>query len=197
MTSKLLLTFTDGLELESAVFQHPLLKRPRAAYRSNRVFSCKPHCDTSTIQWSSAVKALCILLLRNLGSTDLNFSLCGARGSAASSLDFALGKEPEWMKDLFGTDSTGKSLALRLFLRLNPEGKKSGPFIVRVNDAALPKQNIAIIVNKKQIKEPSCLRNYAMKIENESWSSDNQSLDINPLDRSIEMFGSLESGWNT
>lgn len=72
-----------------------------------------------SFQWTPAVKAVCVLFLQVLARSlsELTYTealISGMRGSLASSLDYAIDKEPQWLCDMFGLDSAGKSNLRRL-----------------------------------------------------------------------------------
>src|SRR5262249_44176847 len=86
--------------------------------------------------WSSAVPALTVLTLRTAAykfsaNSDLESArfpvLEGAENSLASSLDFALSKQPNWILDMFGQTYSGASTLRKLLRRQNSERKRSGP----------------------------------------------------------------------
>lgn len=65
--------------------------------------------NAGTFQWTPGVKALTVVFLTAISRSTLDrktFSplLAGERGSLASSLDYALNKQPEWLFDMFGAD---------------------------------------------------------------------------------------------
>ena len=98
-------------------------------------------------QWTSAVKAMTLLLLRHrLIHSELPTiaSIEGSLGSLACSLDYALSKEPTWICDIFGWNQNGHAKARELFLRVNPERKRPGPVMIGVNKNMLPSENIDI-----------------------------------------------------
>ena len=110
-----------------------------------------------TFLWSPAVKALSVLLIsakltRGYNSEVQPGSLRGQRGSLASSLDYAISKQPEWILDMFGTVSTGVSYSRRLILRLNSECKHAGPVILTIDKRLLPPDQIQIFVESRLIE---------------------------------------------
>lgn len=106
--------------------------------------------NAGTFQWTSAVRALCILMIRaklaNLLGVDFNTAVIhGDQGSLAASLDYALTKQPAWLRDIFGTDSTGKTLAHRIINRTNSHRKRPGPVVLCINERAISPDNIKVI----------------------------------------------------
>lgn len=76
--------------------------------------------DSRVFQWTPAVKALAILLLsaRIDGSFDDNIGkgeLIGGKGSLASTLDYAISKQPAWITDVFGTYNGGNCYLRKLY----------------------------------------------------------------------------------
>lgn len=86
-----------------------------------------------TFSWTRAVRALSILALRTyLARHDSSIAplISGVRGSLAASLDYSLSKEPQWLLDMFGVDSTGRARARKFIRRENPERKRPGPVTI-------------------------------------------------------------------
>lgn len=99
-----------------------------------------------SFQWTSAVKALSLLLVRASLSPQ-NSAIQGHVGSLAASLDYAISKQPAWITEMFGCDQQGISFARRLILRTNPERKRPGPVVLAVNHVYLPSAAIEIFTN--------------------------------------------------
>lgn len=98
--------------------------------------------STGSFQWTEAVKALAELLLSyHIEGTN---TLVGFKGDSSVSLDYALSKPPVWMKELFLLDENGISSLRRLFHRVNPEAKLSGPTAVSINTNLVSRQDIEI-----------------------------------------------------
>lgn len=98
--------------------------------------------NAGSFQWTSAVRALCVLMLKaaiskNRDVPESELILLGGQGSLAASLDFAISKQPAWLTDMFGTDSGGIAHVRRFVLRSNPERKRPGPVVLRFNQVAL------------------------------------------------------------
>lgn len=148
-----LLQFTSGpaeVALEHAVVE--IGGETLAVYRGQAVVAHR----STVFPWSSAVRALCILLLRYIVNPDEeNATLVGEARSHAAALDSAISKEPQWLVDLFGVDVGGRSRARKLFYRLNPERKRPGPVTIGVRTGAIPRSNIRIKVDGEPVKCPS------------------------------------------
>lgn len=108
-----------------------------------------------SFQWSPAVRALCALVLRyhlyarEAISPEAGF-IRGGRGSNAASLDYALGKQPQWLHEIFGTCPKGNARARALIRRINPERKAGGEVILHLNSMALPASSIRIFNNTRE-----------------------------------------------
>jgi hypothetical protein len=104
-----------------------------------------PFRAAGSFQWTSAVKALALLLAK----TRLNPTaalLRGENASLAASLDYAISKQPSWLTEMFGCDQQGISFARRLILRTNPERKRPGPVTLGINQLFLKADQINIFV---------------------------------------------------
>lgn len=124
-----------------------------------------------TFQWTQAVQGMSILALRTAALAKYG---CGAitvmegyEGSPASSLDYAIGKLPVWMLDVFGADRFGLPLAKRLFRRTNPERKRSGPVSISFNENVLPPSQIEIFFDGNLVTDQEKLLQAAQLLENE------------------------------
>ena len=104
--------------------------------------------SAGSFQWTSAVKALSLLLVKARIACSDSF-IQGETGSMAASLDLAISKQPTWLKDMFGCDQDGLTLARRMILRTNPERKRPGPVSLGLNSNYLDAKNIAIIIDDK------------------------------------------------
>ena len=114
-------------QLQGLHFSHPLLDHDRYSVRGK---STGATLATGSFQWTAAVQAVALLLMRGLGCTLAGRARCspcliGGPGSPAASLDFAIDKEPAWMSEMFGCDAQGGNLLKRLVLRSNPHQKRS------------------------------------------------------------------------
>ena len=74
--------------------------------------------DCGCFQWTPAVQAMCILLLRSVASglrEQVFEGLIGEKATPAASLDYALQKKTSWLSDIFGFDSSNRPFAKKLF----------------------------------------------------------------------------------
>lgn len=160
----------EQLELDKIECMHPLigsriLARGRQHLPSEYI--------NGSLPWTSAVKALAILLVRTAASNeDTQDFKEGAKLSsdttqAARSLDYALSKKPAWLQDLFSVDAAGSSLAARFFIRQNSESKRPGPVIISLNDRMISGEDIEIYVKEKKIdcvKQQSKLAEHLLSV---------------------------------
>lgn len=107
-----------------------------------------------SFHWTSAVKAMAILALEY----KLSFlarrpaqPLVGERSSLASSLDYALSKETNWLSDMFGFDAHGRLLAKRLFHRTNSNRKRPGPVALAINYHLLDPESVIVELDGKKL----------------------------------------------
>lgn len=127
-----------------------------------------------TFHWSSAVKALTSLLVgsRAAQEFDCNSSgkywLVGTKGTLAASLDYALSKQPLWLFDMFGQDSSGCPHARRLVLRSNPERKRPGPVVLSLNTNFLHPSEIYVHVAGELVDSRQDLQRLALRITQEN-----------------------------
>ena len=128
----------DRPELSESRFTHPCLERPRCCVRGKQpgVFL-----ECGTFQWTRAVRAMCLLILRCKAGTGgtgdglrCGHVLSGGAGTPAVSLDDALHKQTGWLQDMFGLDGEGRPLGPRLFLRSSSGRRgRSAPVSVMLN----------------------------------------------------------------
>jgi hypothetical protein len=104
-----------------------------------------------TFQWTSAVKAVCVALLRAkvCAATAESSAISGEKGSLAASLDYALSKEPNWLGEMFGFTPAGGLIARRLFLVSNPNRKRPGPVVIVLNERVLATAEIKVSLDGK------------------------------------------------
>lgn len=152
-------------QLTKTVFAHALAGAA-AARMAVRGRDGGAYCGAGSFLWTPAVQGLSLLLL-NAAATRSEAMLIGAGKSPALSLSYAISKEPQWIGDVFGYDSSGRCLAKRLFKRTNSEGKRPGPIIVALNEKLLPSSAIEVIYEGRRITDPGYLLSLAAAIEEE------------------------------
>lgn len=109
-----------------------------------------------SFQWTPAVKAVCVFFLQALRASRMRGKsnatmISGRRGTLASSLDYAINKEPQWLCDMFGLDASGKTNLRRLIFRSNTNVRRAGPVSITLNQSALPPENIAILLDSTPV----------------------------------------------
>jgi hypothetical protein len=125
--------------------------------------------NAGTFQWTSAVRGLCILLAKakmiELRGCERNAAhIMGFQGSLAASLDYAITKQPVWIRDMFGTDANGNTLAQRLISRTNPNRKRPGPVILGLNERAVSPLDIAIVWNGRSVETVEALKTLLLNL---------------------------------
>jgi hypothetical protein len=123
-----------------------------------------------SFQWTSAVRALSAILVRGALVTreqgDPNLvALSGFGQSLASTLDYALSKQPLWTVEMCGVDMCGQSFLRRLFLRTNPERKYPGPVIINLNPRILGGEAIQVWWNGQRLTDPAAFRTLLDRVE--------------------------------
>lgn len=107
--------------------------------------------DCGTFQWTPAVKAISILLLKAAASGPEKErsapALIGGVGSPASSLDGALRKQPRWLREMFGCTKSGNARARRLFPRTNSDRRRPGPVSVNLRGTLLSPEDVTVIID--------------------------------------------------
>jgi hypothetical protein len=112
--------------------------------------------QAGSFQWTAAVKGLSLLILRTCAGQE-GMLLAGEKDSLASSLDYAISKQPIWLTEMFGCDSQGTSLAKRMILRTNPERKRPGPVVLGINQLFLRPSEISIYSHGKLCEDADLL----------------------------------------
>lgn len=139
----------QGVALEKVYFSHPLIGGMRFSVRGKLGGA---YGNALTFQWTPAVQALMLLALdEKTASEDQPAILSGGAGSAAASLDYAIGKQPAWLLDMFGVDSQGHAVIRRLIRRTNPERKRGGDVLLSLNPNQLRREQIRLFVNGVEI----------------------------------------------
>lgn len=131
--------------------------------------TCGAYRNVGTFQWTSAVRALCILMVKaklvdlSGGERDLA-TIRGDKGSFAASLDYAISKQPMWLIEMFGCDRLGISLMRRVILRSNPERKRPGPVCLSLNEKVFPPARIKAIWDGELLETASQLNRLLNKL---------------------------------
>lgn len=103
-----------------------------------------------TFQWTSGVRALCVLFLKGAlykagGCSDA--LLIGGCGTLAASLDYATSKQPTWLVDMFGADTMGRCEFGRLINRTNTERKRPGPTVISLKAGVIDDTTIEVFID--------------------------------------------------
>ena len=144
-------SWTGSCELERTIFTgHP---------SSNKIMSIRgktggAYRNVGSFQWTPGVKALTIILLQ---ARIQNAPICtplleGERGSLASSLDYALDKQPEWMYSMFGADNHGNAYLRSLILRSNSGIRRGGIVALSLDDRLLSSDSIEVYFKNVLLK---------------------------------------------
>lgn len=160
---------TDSPELLETFFRNPWTGEERRCIRGRDNGAYVHH---ENFQFTRSVLALSIFFLRAAAAKSNEDSICdfspllvGESSSPASSLDYALDKQPSWLLDMFGCDLRGASVAKHIIKRTNPGRKWAGPVALALNSNFLPEKNISILVNDEKVESREILLELAKKLE--------------------------------
>lgn len=161
---------TVDVQLVETRFEGALLKGPKISIRGK---TSGAFANVGNFQWTSAVRAFCVLCVRTvlaLGHRELRevSQISGLRGSLASSLDYALSKQPAWLREIGGLDNQGNAYVRRLIVRTNPECKRPGPVILGVNSRVLAFDRIHIFWEKTRVETVDGLRSLLSALDTEA-----------------------------
>ena len=165
MMTRVALWFNGDVNPELVTFSlsHPLLSIERTCSRGKTGGAQKKN---GSFQWTPAVQALAIFFLQAASeSAAEKVALRGFYGSPATSLDFAINKQPVWLLDMFGVTTNGTCLVNRIISRTNPGSKRPGPVELSLNESVLPSEHIEIYVNGSRVIESASLRKLSRTIE--------------------------------
>lgn len=160
--------FGDNLELNKTIFRSPSLPSPICAVRGK---TAGAYTTTTTFQWTSAVQALSILLLkavvRERSDSDAREPLLeGSSNSLAASLDAALYKQTAWL-DLLGWTASGDPLSRRILRRTNPGRRRPGPVMISLNQNLLPPSAIVVYCDNQRVTNTKTLEKFIQLIESQ------------------------------
>jgi hypothetical protein len=159
----------SDVQLIETRFEGPWTKAPTVAIRGKTLGAFK---NVGTFQWTSAVRALCVLSIRAViakSSHDaIPAQLSGLRASLAASLDYALSKQPGWVRELCGADTQGDAYMRKLIIRTNPERKRAGPVILALNERVLRAEDIRVFWERKEIRDVGQLGELLRAIDTEA-----------------------------
>ena len=157
----------NELMLHRTAFRHPLLLREAIAIRG----SVAPN-NCGNFRWSAGVRALTLLLVRQAllvqserienRSSDTSASIEGEDNSPAASLDYALSKQPIWLRDMFGISAHGVPISKLIFRRINPDRKRPGPVVIFIPHYSL---TVAIEVDGHRLTRAEDVQQCANTLE--------------------------------
>ena len=160
-------TSSTTIALNQTAFKHPLLRRELITVRGA---AAPPH--MGNFRWSQGVRALSLLVVRQALLQIQHPSrserrpepvfIEGNDSSLAASLDYALSKQPIWLRDMFGFTPQGRSIAKLLFRRINPDRKRPGPVTVFISN---PNFDVVVQVDGRTVYCPRRLRDLAEALE--------------------------------
>jgi hypothetical protein len=151
----------DRIELWQTYFKHPILDQPRFSVRGKTTGAF--HGSNGSFQWTTPVIALSVLFLNHKISflqegKNTAPVLLGNRNSMASSLAYTIDKAPNWLAEMFGTNSKG-DLLIRTLTRRSASGYRNGsPIAVSLSPNYFTADNIAVIVNNKAVESEGEIR---------------------------------------
>ncbi|RIL08741.1 MAG: hypothetical protein DCC75_08165 [Proteobacteria bacterium] len=125
---------------------------------------------TGTFQWTLALHALAILLVRTkqfcVEKRPIHEAqMEGGSNSPAASLDYAISKQPRWLLDLFGTDKDGRSHIRRFLHRTNSERRLSGNVHIAWNSQCFDPMRIEVYLDEQLLTSPENLATLATELE--------------------------------
>lgn len=153
-----------GLALERTSLQSPLL----GEINTVRGKTGGAFVQCNSFQWTPAVKALSLLILHSVSNQFQNqdqFVMRGGRGSAASSLDYAISKRNAWVMDMFGVDSRGNCLAQKYIRRSNSHRKHGEAVSISFNSQAMGLKEIRIFLNDERVSDGAALQGMIVELE--------------------------------
>ncbi len=165
MTARVGLWFSGDVSPELVQFKlsHPLLPADRVSSRGKTGGARK---GNRSFQWTPAVQSLSLLFVRFVTEfPHEEVALRGGYGSPATSLDFAINKQPAWLLDMFGLSADGACLVHRIISRTNPGSKRPGPVELTVNASVLSPGNIEVYLNGERLERIESLRAISKAIE--------------------------------
>ena len=146
-------TESGAYELERTVFARGENNIPISAVRGK---TSGAYQNVGNFQWTPGVRAVISIfltaLLRQLkNQKDVLPMLEGGRNSLASSLDYALNEQPQWLFDIFGADENANAYLRQVLLRSNA-GRKIGSLVrFTLNEKLVPPQSIKIFVENAPV----------------------------------------------
>ena len=169
---ELQLSDSKPTELLKVCFHHELLAEAISSVRGRTEGAYR---GFGSFQWTPAVQALTLLFLRQAacqtsGKGGSGALLEGSASSAASSLDYALRKQPQWMSEMFGWDRQGAPLLRRFIQRSNSDRRRNAPVALGLQPRFARECEIVVSVENRQISSTEKLSELAEDLER-NWRS--------------------------
>jgi hypothetical protein len=175
---------SSDVELIETRFEGPMSREPIVAIRGKTIGAFK---NVGTFQWTAAVRALCVLCIRSvIAAQDQNSiagQLSGTKSSLAASLDYALSKQPSWLREVCGVDAQGNAYMRKLIVRTNPERKRPGPVVLGLNERTIDINGIHIFRDRKKLTSADELHALLGTINTEAESIRELNLVLGALER--------------
>jgi hypothetical protein len=186
MTSQSLELYFAGktdVELVETRFEGGWTKGPLVAIRGKTIGAFK---NVGTFQWTSAVRAFCVLCVKSVIAAQqknpVAGQLAGVKSSLAASLDYALSKQPAWLREVCGSDPHGNAYMRKLIVRTNPERKRPGPVVLGLNERLMSVNDIKIFRDHQRLASTEDLQDLLSAITTEGD-------DIRPVDFMLGLLG--------
>src|SRR5262249_33106285 len=153
------------------------------------------HFGSASFQWSPALKVLAAYLLWCAASARRSPNgscptLTGGRSSPAASLNYAMSKKTEWIKDMFGCDSNANPYLLDLIGRTNPDLKRAGPVVLCLNTQELPRERISVFASDRQVSSAEEMEEMASAIDKSFRSRGGRKARV-----ALTIIGELKTDW--
>ena len=170
----------DRMELTRTSFRSPYIPDEIVAVRGKTGGAYR---TSITFQWTCAVQAVCILLLRTVARCKLGHQsapplLHGGKGSLAASLDSSISKQTAW-QDLFGATAGGEPLIRRIISRSNAGLRRAGPVVLSLNERILPPSAIKGYIDDRLLTNPHEIQERADAIET-AWNMEHFPIAVIP-----------------
>jgi hypothetical protein len=157
-----------SIELDEIEFLYPSQKESILSVRGK---SAPGRFADGTFQWTSALQGLAVLFLKHAAGRE-HFVLSGGPGSPASSVDFAISKQPRWIEEVFGTDKQGISFIRRIVTRKNSNLKRPGPVSIGLSSSPLSRVLISVSVNGRVVEDKAELGKLADELAKQLWGEE-------------------------
>jgi hypothetical protein len=121
---------------------------------------------TASFQWTSAVKGLSYLLvlysaMGDSESPEETAILEGQGGSIASSLDYAVSRQPLWIIDMFGLERSGRPAIRKILNRWNSDRSKGDVVALGINRNVVSADDIEVYLGFERVTQLEALHQLA------------------------------------